>query len=70
MSTKKIRIALAGLGHASMGSVHWSMLGYLLAGSLPGIWIGSMLVHRAPERLIRSFLSLLLAWAGSKLVFL
>ena len=61
---------LAGLGHASMGSVHWSMLGYLLAGSLPGIWIGSMLVHRAPERLIRSFLSLLLAWAGSKLVFL
>ena len=46
------------------------VLGYLLAGSLPGIWIGSMLVHRAPERLIRSFLSLLLAWAGSKLVFL
>jgi uncharacterized membrane protein YfcA len=61
---------LAGLGHASMGSVNWHMLGYLLAGSLPGIWMGSMLVHKAPERLIRSLLSLLLAWAGSKLVFL
>ena len=61
---------LAGLGHASMGSVDWHMLVYLLAGSLPGIWLGSQLVHKAPERLIRSVISLLLAWAGSKLVFL
>lgn len=60
---------LAGLGHASMGSVDWSLLSMLLAGSLPGIWIGSRLVHKAPERFIRSVLSLLLAWAGSKLVF-
>ena len=61
---------LAGLGHASMGSVDWQMLGYLLTGSLPGIWLGSQLVHKAPERLIRSVISVLLAWAGSKLVFL
>ena len=61
---------LAGLGHASMGSVNWHMLAYLLAGSLPGIWLGSHLVHQAPERLIRSIISVLLAWAGSKLVFL
>ena len=61
---------LAGLGHASMGSVDWHMLVYLLAGSLPGIWLGSQLVHKAPERLIRSVISVLLAWAGSKLVFL
>ena len=60
---------VAGLGHASMGSVDWSLLSWLLAGSLPGIWIGSRLVHKAPERFIRSVLSVLLAWAGSKLVF-
>jgi len=60
---------VAGLGHASMGSVDWSLLSLLLAGSLPGIWIGSRLVHKAPERFIRSVLSVLLAWAGSKLVF-
>jgi len=61
---------LAGLGHASMGSVDWHMLAYLLLGSLPGIWLGSQLVHKAPERVIRSVLSVLLAWAGSKLVWL
>jgi len=60
---------VAGLGHASMGSVDWSLLSMLLAGSLPGIWIGCRLVHKAPERFIRSVLSVLLAWAGSKLVF-
>jgi uncharacterized protein len=60
---------VAGLGHASLGSVNWPLLGLLLAGSLPGIWLGSRLVHKTPERVIRSILSLLLAWAGSKLVF-
>ena len=42
----------------------------LLAGSLPGIWVGSHLMSRTPERLIRSVLSLLLAYAGTKLVLL
>ena len=59
---------VAGLGHASLGSVDWSLLGLLLAGSLPGIWLGARLVHKTPERVIRSILSLLLAWAGTKLV--
>jgi hypothetical protein len=61
---------VAGLGHASLGSVDWPLLAQLLAGSLPGIWLGSRLVSRTPERLIRSALSLLLAWAGAKLVLI
>ena len=61
---------VAGLGHASLGSVDWALLAQLLAGSLPGIWLGSRLVSRTPERLIRSGLSLLLAWAGAKLVLI
>ena len=61
---------VAGLGHASLGSVNWPLLGLLLAGSLPGIWLGSRLVARTPERLIRSVLSVLLAWAGAKLVLI
>lgn len=61
---------VAGLGHASLGSVDWSLLAKLLAGSLPGIWLGSRLTHRTPDRVIRSLLSLLLAWAGTKLVLI
>ena len=61
---------VAGLGHASLGSVDVPLLFTLLAGSLPGIWLGSRLVTRTPERIIRSALSLLLAWAGSKLVLI
>ena len=61
---------VAGLGHASLGSVDWPLLAKLLAGSLPGIWLGSRLTHRAPERLVRSVLSLLLAWAGTRLVLI
>jgi hypothetical protein len=61
---------VAGLGHASIGSVDWGLLVALLAGSLPGIWVGSHLTTKAPERLIRSLLSILLAYAGLKLIAL
>ena len=46
------------------------MLAKLLAGSLPGIWVGSHLMFKTPERVIRSLLSLLLAYAGLKLIAL
>jgi uncharacterized membrane protein YfcA len=61
---------VAGFGHASLGSVDWSMLACLLAGSLPGIWVGSHLMSKTPERFIRSLLSVLLAYAGLKLISL
>jgi uncharacterized membrane protein YfcA len=59
---------VAGLGHASLGSVDWHLLAQLLAGSLPGIWLGSHWMRHAPERLIRVLLSVLLAYAGTKLL--
>jgi len=61
---------VAGLGHASLGAVDWPLLLNLLAGSLPGIWLGSRLVTKTPDRLIRGALSVLLAWAGTKLVLI
>lgn len=61
---------VAGLGHASLGSVDWPLLGQLLAGSLPGIWLGTRLMRHTPERVVRSLLSLLLAYAGTKLIAL
>jgi uncharacterized protein len=61
---------VAGLGHASLGSVDWHLLGNLLLGSLPGIWLGTRLVRHTPERVVRALLSLLLAYAGTKLIAL
>ncbi|AOW13181.1 hypothetical protein LPB72_07115 [Hydrogenophaga crassostreae] len=61
---------VAGLGHASLGSVDWPLLSKLLLGSLPGIWLGTRLMRHTPERLVRSLLSLLLAYAGTKLIAL
>ncbi|MGV3727028.1 sulfite exporter TauE/SafE family protein [Hydrogenophaga sp.] len=61
---------VAGLGHASLGSVDWPLLAKLLAGSLPGIWLGTRLMRHTPERVVRSALSVLLAYAGLKLIAL
>lgn len=59
---------VAGLGHAGLGSVDWPLLALLLTGSLPGIVLGTRLAQRAPERAVRATLSVLLAYAGLKLM--
>ena len=44
---------IAGTGHWMMGSVDWHIIGSLLAGSLPGIFVGSYFAIRVPERALR-----------------
>jgi hypothetical protein len=58
---------VAGLGHAAAGAVDWTLLAALLVGSLPGIWLGSALSHRLPERLLRTALAGMLVLIGGKL---
>lgn len=59
---------VAGIGHATLGHVNWALLGSLLLGSLPGIWLGAQLTRRLPERLVRSLLCLSLVTAGLKVI--
>lgn len=59
---------IAGLGHWWLGSIDWTLLGTLLAGSLPGIWLGSRLAPRIPERYLRAGLAGLLILIGGKLI--
>ena len=59
---------VAGLGHAHLGTVDWGLLASLLVGSLPGIWLGSVLSARVPDRLLRSGLASVLIVIGGKLV--
>ncbi|MBI5717635.1 MAG: sulfite exporter TauE/SafE family protein [Burkholderiales bacterium] len=59
---------VAGIGHATLGHVDWSLLGTLLLGSLPGIWLGARLTRALPEIWVRSALCLSLTAAGLKVL--
>ncbi len=60
--------AVAGLGHLSLGNVDLVLLASLLIGSLPGIWIGSHLSARIPEKFLRPILACILMLIGLKFV--
>ena len=60
---------VAGLGHWMLGGVDWALLGSLLLGSLPGIWLGSHVSAKVPEHILRRILASMLVLIGSKLVF-
>ncbi len=60
--------AVAGLGHFALGTVDLALLGSLLLGSLPGIYIGSHLSSRVPEQWLRPALASLLILVGGRLV--
>jgi uncharacterized membrane protein YfcA len=59
---------VAGFGHAMLGTVNWYLLASLLVGSLPGIWIGSHLSSRVPEKWLRTALATMLLIIGGKFV--
>lgn len=61
--------AIAGIGHWSLGHVDFVLLGSLLIGSVPGIWIGSHLSARIPEKVLRPILASILLLIGVKFVF-
>lgn len=60
---------VAGFGHASMGNMDWILLVQLLMGSLPGIYIGSMLSGKVPDLLLRNSIAVMLFFVGYKLIF-
>lgn len=60
--------ALAGFGHWQLGHVDFTLLGSLLMGSLPGIWIGSHLSAKIPEKVLRPVLAGVLMLIGFKFV--
>ena len=60
--------ALAGFGHWQLGHVDFTLLGSLLVGSLPGIWIGSHLSAKIPEKVLRPVLAGVLMLIGFKFV--
>ncbi len=60
--------ALAGMGHLGLGTVDLVLLGSLLMGSLPGIYIGSKLSTKIPEKVLRPALAVMLLLIAIKMM--
>lgn len=60
--------AVAGAGHWVLGSVDWNLLLSLIIGSLPGIWLGSHISTKVPDRILRPILATMLVLVGAKLI--
>jgi hypothetical protein len=60
---------IAGLGHWWMGSVDFGLMLALLAGSIPGIILGSLLSSRSSDGILRPILAITLLIVGFRLVF-
>ena len=59
---------VAGLGHLWIGNVNPGLLVNLLAGSLPGIVIGSLLATRTSDRVLQPLLAAVLVVVGWRLI--
>ncbi len=60
---------VAGIGHWMVGTVDWHIIGSLLAGSLPGIILGSYFAVRVPEPVLRLLLAATLIVVAGRLVY-
>jgi uncharacterized membrane protein YfcA len=61
-------VSVTGLAHAQGGSVDWPLAATLLAGSIPGVSIGTWIAPRAPVRVLRVGLASLLLFTGLSLM--
>jgi uncharacterized protein len=59
---------IAGIGHWLIGTIDWHIFVSLLAGSLPGITVGSYIAIRVPEAALRLLLATTLIVVAGKLL--
>ena len=67
--THAVALHLAGtIAYLIAGTINWPMVGMLLIGSLPGVFIGSKLTKFIPDRIMRPVLATVLVISGWKLI--
>ena len=59
---------VAGIGHILLGNVDFGLLGQLLLGSIPGVWLGAHFGGKLPDRVLRVAIALVLGTVGLKLL--
>ena len=60
-------VSVTGLAHAAASGVEWQLIPSLLAGSIPGVLIGSRLVPHIPPKPLRTGLAALLLITGYRM---
>lgn len=64
-----VMLHIAGaLVYFSAGTINWTIVGLLLIGSLPGVYIGSKCSKFIPDRFMRPVLATVLVLSGWKLI--
>jgi uncharacterized protein len=63
-----ILVGISALGHLGFGNINFPLLGALLVGSLPGVWIGGRMSVVFPERILQPILATALFFLGFKLL--
>lgn len=61
-------VTAAGLAHMSFGNVDYGVVIQLLMGSIPGVFVGSILSTRVPTVLLRCVISTIILISGIKLI--
>jgi uncharacterized membrane protein YfcA len=63
-----ILVTVTAAAHAQGGTVDWPLAAMLLAGSVPGVAVGSWMTTRLPSRAVRAALAALLLVTGVNLI--
>jgi uncharacterized membrane protein YfcA len=63
-----ILVGISALGHLGLGTINVPLLGMLLIGSIPGVWVGSKMSMVFPERVLQPILATTLFFLGYKLL--
>lgn len=61
-------VGVSALGHWRLGDVNLPLVSGLLLGSVPGVWLGSVIASRIPEGTLRPAVATLLFVTGLKLI--
>jgi uncharacterized membrane protein YfcA len=61
-------VTAAGLAHISFGTVDYRVVLQLLCGSIPGVFVGSILALRVPTAILRFIVSTIILISGIKLI--
>ena len=59
---------VAALAHVASGNVDFALAGTILIGSVPGVWIGTSIATKLPERGLRPALGIVLLSSGMALL--